>query len=121
MIQETALSWVICNLKPIHPKLGHFLVVPKDHKTKLSDLSNQERLDIFSLLDEFIREVEEKINPEGINILFNQGEVAGQTCEHFHVHIICRQDGDEIINYHRNGDRPEIKNEAIERLKQLLA
>ena len=34
--------------------------------------------------------IKEKLNPEGLNIVQNSGEIAGQSVFHFHIHIIPR-------------------------------
>ena len=42
----------------------------------------------------------EKLNCDGINLVQNNGEAAGQTVEHFHIHLIPRYKGDgQNINW----------------------
>ena len=52
---------------------GHALILPKEH--------------------------EEKLNCDGLNIVQNNGEAAGQTVQHFHMHLIPRyvNDGQKIL------------------------
>jgi diadenosine tetraphosphate (Ap4A) HIT family hydrolase len=118
-VSENSSSWVICNRYPIHPSLGHFLIVPKKHYIKLSEFKLAEKLDLFFLMADFTEKIEEQLKPERLEVRFNQGKSVGQSMAHFHVHILCREPGDGIINYHR-GNRPEISEEALNRFKIIL-
>jgi len=107
-LTETKHSLVICNKFPICEH-GHFLVIPKRHTDVLSDLPIEEQNDLFILLSGFTEKVERAILPEGINVLFNRGLVAGQTIPHFHIHIICRSQNDGVCNIRKeNGSRTEV-------------
>ena len=43
------------------------------------------------------KQIVEKLNAKGLNILTNTNEVAGQTVHHFHVHILPRYDEKELV------------------------
>lgn len=119
LIIETDFTWVISNIHPINA-LGHFLLVPKAHVTKLTELTDEQREDVFNLLFAVTSRIEERVGPEGLNIQVNQGTIAGQTILHFHIHVICRSKGDGIVNMHKDGDRPEIDEKTVLDLKRLL-
>ena len=60
-------------------------------------------------------QIKKAVGAEGINIVQNNGEVAGQSVYHFHLHIIPRKSGDGIIlNKSTNG------NTTIEELAAVL-
>lgn len=79
---------------PVSP--GHALVIPQRHVQSLFDLSAAERDDLWSLLEQAKRHVDEVHRPDGYNIGINDGPAAGQTVPHLHVHLIPRYRGDQI-------------------------
>ena len=66
---------VILDLGPASK--GHALILPKKHAA-----------DIYELTD--------ALHCDGFNIVQNNGEVAGQTVFHFHMHLIPRYKGDQV-------------------------
>ena len=85
-------SYVRWDVYPVSE--GHALIVPFRHVSSYFDLTNDERKSMFGLLDEAKRLIEEKYNPDGFNIGINDGEAAGQTIMHVHMHLIPRYEGD---------------------------
>ena len=73
---------------------GHTLVVPKQHVASLFDLPLETQMEIWKLVTETRFRLQEKYTPDGFNIGVNDGEAAGQTVMHAHVHIIPRWDCD---------------------------
>lgn len=74
--------------------LGHTLIIPKRHVTTYFDLSEEEKLDLIRVIDAVKLELDVDFRPDGYNVGFNAGEVAGQTVMHCHVHVIPRYEGD---------------------------
>lgn len=73
---------------------GHSLIIPKRHVGSFFEITQEERLSMFELLDK-AKEVLEKIHtPDGFNIGINDGPAAGQTIPHLHLHLIPRYAGD---------------------------
>jgi diadenosine tetraphosphate (Ap4A) HIT family hydrolase len=77
---------------PISP--GHTLIIPKRHVGSFFDLFPDERDDLLKLLDRAKKGVDIEFAPQGFNIGINDGEVAGQTVPHLHIHLIPRYQGD---------------------------
>ena len=75
---------------------GHCLVVPKRHVSKLENLTDFELQDMYVILQQSKLYIEENYSPDGFNIGINEGEAAGQTVEHLHIHIIPRYEGDVV-------------------------
>lgn len=73
---------------------GHAEITPKSHVASIFELSSQQIQNLFSLLDETKKVLEEKFSPDGFNIGINDGESAGQSIFHLHVHLIPRYTGD---------------------------
>lgn len=77
--------------------IGHTLVIPKKHYNDIFELDEQTSNQIFSLVTRLAKAVKDETKAEGINILNNNGEAAGQSVKHFHIHIIPRYKDDNIV------------------------
>ncbi|WP_419937827.1 HIT domain-containing protein [Candidatus Palauibacter sp.] len=73
---------------------GHTLVIPKTHAETLFGPSVEIQADIWRLVARVRDELRSEFNPDGFNIGVNEGQAAGQTVEHAHVHVIPRFNGD---------------------------
>lgn len=69
---------------------GHTLVIPKVHKENVFELTNEQAKQIFEVVPSIANAIKKEFNPVGLNILQNNGEQAGQSVFHFHMHIIPR-------------------------------
>lgn len=69
---------------------GHTLVIPKVHKENLFELTPEIAKQLFAVVPEIARAIKQEFNPIGLNSLNNNGEVAGQSVFHFHMHLIPR-------------------------------
>ena len=52
---------------------------------------------VMQVTQKLAKQIVEKLNAKGLNILTNTNEVAGQTVHHFHVHILPRYDEKELV------------------------
>ncbi|MBU2542617.1 HIT family protein [Patescibacteria group bacterium] len=79
----------------IHPHAkGHTVVVPKVHAENYFDI-NEDLLEHLSLgVKRAMEKIDKVLNPDGYNVGWNQGEVAGQVVPHLHIHIMPRWEGD---------------------------
>ena len=89
---RTAHSFAFVNLKPILP--GHVLVSPIRVVPRLRDLSPNEILDLFLTVQKVGNMVERVFKGSALNIATQDGEAAGQSVKHVHVHLIPRSYGD---------------------------
>ncbi len=62
--------------------------------TSVDELFDRFGLSLVPALRDLCEIVREKHRPDGLNIGFNVGPVAGQTIEHVHCHVIPRYEGD---------------------------
>ncbi len=92
VIDENATTIAVRDAYPVSP--GHTLLIPKRHTGSFFGLSEQERSELFSMLDRAKLLLDEEFQPQGYNIGINDGAAAGQTVPHLHVHLIPRFDGD---------------------------
>jgi diadenosine tetraphosphate (Ap4A) HIT family hydrolase len=93
IIAYNALAFAIRDKFPVTEL--HTLVVPKRHATNFFQLFEPERRALNQLLDKLRSEIITKdAAGSGFNIGVNNGESAGQTVDHAHVHLIPRRRGD---------------------------
>ena len=76
---------------------GHCLVVPKDHFDDIFSLDEEVGAHLFKVAVNLAKKLKERLHLEGINILNNNGEVAGQTVKHYHIHLIPRYKTDDVV------------------------
>ena len=97
---------------------GHALILPKDHFANLYELPEEEAKDVIVLAKKMAAKMTEKLGCDGFNLVQNNGEVAGQTVFHFHMHLIPRYENDKAGFGWNQG---ELTDEAKEELTALLA
>lgn len=105
----------ILDIRPINP--GHFLVIPKAHAARLSDLPPGEGGRVFEMARELTPALYRSgVKCEGVNYHLADGEVAGQEIFHVHLHVYPRYAGDGVglRMGPRYGTMP--KREELERL-----
>lgn len=73
---------------------GHTFVIPKRHVTSLFDLSEEGQAAVWRLVAAVRSILVTDLRPDGFNIGVNDGQAAGQTVAHAHVHVIPRRSGD---------------------------
>ena len=69
---------------------GHTLLIPKTHREFVYDLTPEEAANLFSVAPKIAKAINETFQPEGMNLLNNNGAKAGQSVLHFHLHFIPR-------------------------------
>ena len=75
--------------------LGHTLIIPKRHVGSFFELQKDEHDALMKLVDEAKQDLDTEFQPDGYNIGINDGEAAGQTVPHLHIHLIPRYQGDQ--------------------------
>lgn len=78
---------------------GHALILPREHADNLYELSDEQASKVFVLARKMALQMREKLKCDGLNVVQNNGESAGQTVNHFHLHLIPRyqDDGQKIL------------------------
>lgn len=97
--------------------LGHVLILPKEHFDNVYALDDDTAAHVFQVAVKVAKALKEGLNLEGLNIVQNNGEIAGQTVFHFHIHIIPRYKGDTVNVGWKPG---EVTDEEIEKIKSLV-
>ena len=98
---------------------GHALILPKEHYANLYELPEEVAMNVMKLAKKMVQLMTDKLGCDGFNLVQNNGEVAGQTVFHFHMHLIPRYKNDgEILKYNvqsfSQDELAEIKKQIIE-------
>lgn len=96
---------------------GHVLILPKEHFDNVYALDDDTAAHVFQVAVKVAKALKEGLNLEGLNIVQNNGEIAGQTVFHFHMHIIPRYKGDTVNVGWKPG---EVTDEEVEKIKSLV-
>lgn len=75
---------------------GHALILPKKHADNLYALPEEAAAKVLVLAKNVAEKMEKALDCEGLNLVQNNGEIAGQTVFHFHMHLIPRYKGDNV-------------------------
>ena len=78
---------------------GHALILPKDHYANLYEIPEDVAAEVMKLAKKMAIHMTEKLHCDGFNLVQNNGEIAGQSVFHFHMHLIPRykNDGQRIL------------------------
>ena len=98
---------------------GHALILPKEHAADLYELPDDTAADALIIAKKLAIKMKEKLNCAGLNLVQNNGEAAGQTVAHFHIHLIPRYEGDgKSINWSPHetdqNELEEIRGQIVE-------
>ncbi len=88
---------------------GHCIILPKTHAADLFELPEEYCQKIFPVARKCASVLKKVLHCEGLNVLQNNGEPAGQTVFHLHVHLIPRYTGDAVhIKWKEHTDETDI-------------
>jgi diadenosine tetraphosphate (Ap4A) HIT family hydrolase len=86
---------------------GHTLIVPRRHVATYFEVTPWEQQAVWQGVRTVKDQLDNEFAPAGYNVGFNDGEAAGQTVMHLHVHVIPRFEGD--VDDPRGGVRGVIQ------------
>lgn len=118
-IYEDETFRVILDISPATK--GHALIIPKEHYANIYEMPEETAGQALILAKKLAAHMAEALKCDGLNIMQNNGEAAGQTVFHFHMHLIPRyeQDGnaDKLCWNHLELSEEEM-DEIHQKLKQ---
>ncbi len=98
----------------LHPvNFGHSLIVPKAHHATLTDLPDALAMAVARQVPRLTRAILTATAAPGLNLVVNNGAVAGQTIDHVHWHLIPRFEGDAVDWPWPHLSYPELGLEAM--------
>lgn len=117
-IYEDEMFRVILDAAPASK--GHALILPKEHYANLYEIDAETAGEAMKLAKKLAGHMTDVLQCDGFNLVQNNGEVAGQTVFHFHLHLIPRYVGDknaDLLRYTSETFTPEEMKEICESLK----
>ena len=96
---------------------GHALILPKEHAANLYELPDETASKVMVLAKKLGKQMVDNLKADGLNLVQNNGEAAGQTVTHFHLHLIprYRDDGQHIL-----WKPGEVSQEELEEIKNAI-
>ena len=111
---------VILDLGPASK--GHALILPKSHAASIYELSDEMAAKAMILAKKMATAMTAALKCDGFNIVQNNGECAGQTVFHFHMHLIPRYKGDQVGITWKPGELNDAdKEEILLKVKEQLS
>lgn len=106
---------VILDLSPASK--GHALILPKEHYANLFELDDKVAAKVLPVAKKVVTKMKEILDCDGYNLVQNNGEIAGQTVNHFHLHLIPRYEGDNVgLQWNAGTLSEEVKEEILSKL-----
>ncbi|MCI8717475.1 MAG: HIT family protein [Lachnospiraceae bacterium] len=118
-LYEDNLFKVFLDLSPT--SFGHALLIPKEHYANLFELEDEIASKIFVLAKKVASAMKTSLQCDGFNLLQNNGEIAGQTMFHFHIHLIPRyKDDNTKITFDHKSLKEEDAKRILDTIKKCL-
>lgn len=107
---------VILDLGPASK--GHALILPKYHASNIYELPDELAAKVMVLAKKMASKMTDALQCDGFNIVQNNGELAGQTVFHFHMHLIPRYEGDNVkLGWVPGTLTDEMRDDILNKLK----
>lgn len=87
-VYESESCLAFLDIAPVNA--GHALVLPKGHYPTLMDIPSELGNDLLQALSSVGRAIMEATKADGLNLMQNNFEAAGQLVHHAHYHLIPR-------------------------------
>ena len=118
-LYEDEHTLAFMDINPAHD--GHALIVPKVHADDLLSIEPDSLAAVAMTARKVARAVDGTVKPEGINLMQCNGEAAGQSVFHFHMHVLPRRDRDELkLNWGLEAGDMDAIGELAERIRASL-
>lgn len=85
---------VIMDISPA--SRGHAIILTKKHFENLYEIDDEVAKKVLVVAKKVAKAMKKELNCDGLNLLQNNGEDAGQSVFHIHFHLIPRYKGDSV-------------------------
>ena len=99
---------------------GHVLILPKEHAATLTELSDDKASKILVLAKKIINAMMKVHGFTSYNLIQNNGKLAGQTVNHFHLHLIPRYSVDDVGLWTPHEGDPSVTDELAKEVYDLI-
>ena len=105
---EDADTLAFMDINPVHD--GHALVIPKAHYPTVFDITPEAFAAVARMTARVAKALNAALAPDGLNLIQANGKGAAQSVEHFHIHVLPRRLGDNLlVNWTpKSGDMAQI-------------
>ena len=103
------------SIQPINT--GHTLVVPKKHYENIYEIPAGEVAHLYKIVKKMAQAVRNAVNSQGIRVVQNNGEAAGQVIFHLHVHVIPMNNNHSWLHQTKRRNKDALKSDA-ERIRR---
>ena len=98
---------------------GHALILPKQHYKDIYEIPEDVLARVSKLAKKMIEKMTAVLGCDGFNIVQNNGETAGQTVFHFHMHLIPRYKNDQVgLTWTPEKLTDEVKQENLDKMSK---
>lgn len=98
---------------------GHALILPKSHFANIYEMPDELAGKAMILAKKMASRMTEALKCDGFNVVQNNGEAAGQTVFHFHMHLIPRYKNDNAgITWTPGTLTDEMKEEILTKVRK---
>jgi histidine triad (HIT) family protein len=127
LLYENRLSLAFMDINPANE--GHCLVISREHYPTVLAITAAAFAAVARTTKKIAVAVDRALSPGGLSLLQANGELAGQSVPHLHVHVLPRREGDRLpINWRRAKDdpyrseigRPERIRATADRIRECL-
>ena len=102
--------------------VGHTIIIPKKHMKDVTELEEEYSSRILTVAAKIGTAMEKALGCTGFNLVQNNGESAGQTVMHFHMHVIPRYDGgNKIVTWPQMETQSEDREATAQKIKMQLS
>jgi len=105
------------SIQPIN--IGHTLVVPKKHYENIYEIPEEEGAHLYKIVKKVAYAVKNAVSAEGVRIVQNNGEAAGQVIFHLHVHVIPMNKQHLFLHHPETRDINALEKDA-RRIKRFI-
>jgi len=99
---------------------GHTLLIPKKHFENIYDIDEATISYLYQQVPRLAKAITNAFHAEGINIVNNNGVVAGQTVFHYHIHLIPRYKDDDGFRTIYTSHMDQYSKEDLERIASYI-
>lgn len=96
---------------------GHTIVMPKKHYANILDIPSDELAYLIKKVQTIAKQLVDKLDAKGFNIIVNTNEAAGQSVMHLHIHIIPRYDENDGLKVEYIANEKADLNAVLEEIK----
>lgn len=109
-VYEDEQTLAFLDIHPVNP--GHTLVIPKRHALNVFEIGSDDWMAVARTIHRVAPALEQALGADGVNLVMNNRENAGQVVGHAHMHVIPRFTGDGLRPW-SHGSYKEGEAEAV--------